>query len=174
MRLVIVTAFAGIAALASSAGAQLSGGLSGGPTCDPSFGGKYSGLLRQLVIPEDAQQYGNCHDYGLWQGTEYKGHANLPPTAYWTYSAPNWYLWAKSGDKASAPQACPDPTFGGKYSRELRRLSVPGDLGRYGSCNDYGPWEGDAYAGHTGLPHGFWVYSYPDWIIYANRGTAAK
>jgi hypothetical protein len=68
--------------------------------CDPSFGGKYTGLLRQLPIPEDQGQYGRCHDYGAWNGTEYKGHANLPPNAFWTYSAPNWYVWARQGGTA--------------------------------------------------------------------------
>lgn len=138
--------------------------------CDPSFGGKYSGLLRQLAIPEDEAQYGKCRDYGPWNGTEYKGHANLPPNAFWTYRAPNWYVWAQRG----ATAGCADPTFAGKYSGELRRLSVPQDRGRYGDCNDYGPWSGDSYAGHTGLPNGYWVYSFPHWIIYANRGGQPK
>ena len=65
--------------------------------CDPTFGGRYSQLIRQLPIPEDEGQYGRCHDYGAWNGTEYKGHANLPPNAFWTYSAPNWYVWARQG-----------------------------------------------------------------------------
>ncbi len=139
--------------------------------CDPSFGGKYSGLIRQLAIPEDARQYGTCRDYGRWAGTSYKGHSNLPPNAYWTYSAPNWYVWARRGTTAVEPASCPDPTFGGKYSEELKRISVPADLRRYGACNDYGPWSSSSYAGYTGLPSGYWVYSYPDWIIYAKRGA---
>jgi hypothetical protein len=137
--------------------------------CDPSFRGKYTNLIRQLAVPEDAQRYGTCHDYGPWQGSEYKGHVNLPPGAYWTYSAPNWYIWARRGTGAEPAAGCPDPTFNGKYSNELRRLNLPGDRGRYGACNDYGPWSGDSYAGFTGLPNGYWVYSYPYWIIYANR-----
>lgn len=68
-----------------------------GMACDPTFGGKYSQLIRQLPIPEDEGQYGRCHDYGAWNGTEYKGHANLPSNAFWTYSAPNWYVWARQG-----------------------------------------------------------------------------
>ena len=141
--------------------------------CDPSFGGKYSGLLRQLPIPEDEGQYGKCRDYGAWSGTEYKGHTNLPPTAFWTYSAPNWYVWARRG-AGSAAAGCPDPTFGGKYSGELRRLEIPRDRGRYGVCNEYGAWSGNSYAGHTNLPNGYWVYSFPHWIIYANRGGQPK
>ncbi len=141
--------------------------------CDPSFGGRYGELIRQLSIPEDEAQYGKCHEYGAWSGNEYKGHTNLPPAAFWTYSAPNWYLWAKRGEPA-ARAGCPDPTFGGKYSSVLRRLDVPQDRDRYGGCNDYGAWSGDSYAGYSSLPNGFWVYSYPHWIIYANRGTPAK
>jgi hypothetical protein len=144
-----------------------------GTACDPSFGGKYLELIRQIAIPEDAQQYGRCHDYGAWAGTEYKGHTGLPPRAFWTYSAPNWYIWAKRGDTA-AQAGCPDPTFSGKYSGELRRLEIPQDRGRYGACKDYGPWTGSEYQGHTNLPNGYWVYSYPHWIIYANRGGQPK
>jgi len=68
---------------------------------------------------------------------------------------------------------CPDPTFAGKYSGELRRLNVPADLATYGACHDYGAWSGDSYAGESNLPKGYWVYSVPYWIIYANR-TAPK
>jgi len=136
--------------------------------CDPSFAGKYSELIRRIAVPEDAQQYGPCHDYGAWNGTEYKGHTNLPPNAFWTYSAPHWHIWAKTGT-AGTQAGCPDPTFGGKYSSELRRLDIPQDRGRYGVCNDYGAWTGNEYQGHTNLPNGYWVYSFPYWIIYANR-----
>jgi len=70
---------------------------------------------------------------------------------------------------ATRTVGCADPTFAGKYSEELRRLELPNDRGRYGACNDYGAWSGTSYAGHTGLPRGYWVYSYPYWIIYAKR-----
>ena len=70
-----------------------------------------------------------------------------------------------------ATTGCSDPTFAGKYSNELRRLDIPEDRARYGVCKDYGTWTGTSYAGHTGLPQGYWVYSFPYWIIYANRGT---
>lgn len=75
---------------------------------------------------------------------------------------------------APATTGCSDPTFAGKYSNELRRLNVPADRARYGTCRDYGAWSGNSYAGQTGLPNGYWVYSYPNWIIYANRGTARQ
>lgn len=72
-------------------------------------------------------------------------------------------------EEPSPLQGCADPSFKGKYSNELRRLDVPTDLTRYGRCRDYGAWQGNAYAGHANLPNGYWVYSYPQWIIYANR-----
>lgn len=140
--------------------------------CDPSFGGKYDVLLRRLRIPSDRGQYGECHDYGTWSGTAYKGHANLPPGAYWTYSHPHWYVWARSSAAGAdyVYGACPDPTFGGKYGGMLRRLRLPSDRGQYGNCRDYGSWSGSSYKGHTNLPDGYWVYSYPYWIIWADRG----
>jgi hypothetical protein len=79
--------------------------------CDPSFGGKYQDLVRQIAVPEDAQQYGACHDFGPWNGTSYKGHDGLPQNAFWTYSAPHWYIWAKRGQARmeirGAPPAVP-------------------------------------------------------------------
>jgi len=74
----------------------------------------------------------------------------------------------------AAQAGCPDSTFSGKYSGELRRLEIPQDRGRYGACKDYGPWTGSEYQGHANLPNGYWVYSYPHWIIYANRGGQQK
>jgi hypothetical protein len=64
-----------------------------GSGCDPSFGGKYTGLLRRIRVPGDVQQYGRCRDYGRWSGYSYRGYTNLP-NGYWTYSAPHWYIWA--------------------------------------------------------------------------------
>lgn len=81
-------------------------------TCDPSFGGKYQELIRQIAVPEDAQQYGACHDYGPWNGTSYKGHDGLPTGAFWTYAAPHWYIWAKRGQariEMRAPVPGPEP-----------------------------------------------------------------
>jgi len=72
-------------------------------------------------------------------------------------------------EQPAVPAGCADPSFNGKYSNEVRRLAVPADLARYGRCRDYGPWQGSSYAGHANLPNGYWVYSYPNWIIYANR-----
>ncbi len=170
IRSILVAAMAALT-LASAAGAaeptkaprQLA------QSCDPTFGGKYGVLLRRLRIPSDRGQYGACRDYGSWSGTSYKGHTNLPPGAYWTYSYPYWYVWARRRGSSFSYGACGDPTFGGKYSGMLRRLRIPGDRGQYGNCRDYGRWSGNSYRGYTNLPNGFWVYSYPYWIIWARR-----
>ena len=63
------------------------------------------------------------------------------------------------------PSTTCDPSFGGKYSNELRRLEIPQDRGQYGPCHDYGAWTGNEYQGHTDLPNGYWVYSFPHWIL---------
>ncbi len=141
--------------------------------CDPSFRGKYSGLLRRIHVPQDRRQYGSCRDYGRWTGSSYKGHHNLPRSAYWTYSAPYWYIWARRGSvgqpRARRLGACGDPSFRGKYGNLVRRPHIPQDRRQYGSCRDYGRWSGSSYRGHRNLPRGFWVYSYPYWLIYATR-----
>jgi hypothetical protein len=138
--------------------------------CDPTFGGKYRVLLRVLAVPRDAGQYGACNDYGPWQGTSYAGHINLPPGAYWSYSAPNWYVWAVRAGNPYHYGGCPDPSVGGKYAGYLMRLHVPGDVGQYGRCNDYGRWTGTSYAGYSNLPSGaFWVYSAPYWIVWSQQ-----
>lgn len=137
--------------------------------CDPTFGGKYGILLRRLNIPSDRGQYGDCRDYGRWSGSSYKGFSNLPPGAYWTYSYPHWYVWARQQGATFSYGLCGDPTFGGKYSGMLRRMRIPGDRGQYGDCRDYGRWSGNSYRGYSNLPNGFWVYSYPYWIIWAQR-----
>ena len=55
---------------------------------------------------------------------------------------------------------------GGKYQCLLRILRVPGDLERYGSYYDFGPWSGTEYMGHKNLPAGHWFYVHPHWFIW--------
>ncbi|MBV9468493.1 MAG: hypothetical protein JO316_04510 [Abitibacteriaceae bacterium] len=57
-----------------------------------SVNGKYRTLLRQLEMPEDAQEYGAFRDYGLFTGTEWKGVTDIPK-GYWVYAQPYWYIW---------------------------------------------------------------------------------
>lgn len=55
---------------------------------------------------------------------------------------------------------------GGKYTGLLKVLHVPTDKATYGEHKDFGQWAGNAYAGYTDLPPGFWVYAYPKWYIW--------
>lgn len=157
-----------------SAGGPPSGGPpSGGRPaggCDPTFGGKYRGLLRIVPVPQDAGRYGACNDYGAWQGTSYAGHNNLPQGAYWSYSAPNWYVWAARAGNANNYGGCADPSMGGKYTGYMMRLNIPSNVGQYGQCNDYGRWTGTSYKGYNNLPSGaFWVYSAPYWVVWSQK-----
>ena len=54
--------------------------------------GKYRTLLRKLTIPEDVETYARFHDFGLWNGTEWRNHKGLPP-GHWVYVYPHWYIW---------------------------------------------------------------------------------
>lgn len=60
-------------------------------------------------------------------------------------------------------------SWGGKYGGFMRRIYVPGDVGRYGKCSNYGWWSGLSYKG-VRLPRpGFWVYVYPNWYVWYRR-----
>jgi hypothetical protein len=63
--------------------------------------GKYAMLLRQIRVPDDAAVYGEIHDYGPWDGREWRGHQDLPP-GHWVYVYPHWYIWR---DRTGMPQA---------------------------------------------------------------------
>jgi beta-lactamase regulating signal transducer with metallopeptidase domain len=63
--------------------------------------GKYEMLLRQIHVPEDVDNYAEFNDYGLYQGTSYASHNDLPP-GYWVYVAPYWYIWR---DLSATPKA---------------------------------------------------------------------
>ena len=45
-------------------------------------------------------------------------------------------------------------------------MVVPGDQASYGAFNDWGHWSGNAWAGYTNLPTGYWVYDAPNWYIW--------
>lgn len=64
-------------------------------------GGKYQGLLRVLWVEQDVATYGRFKDYGLWQGSTYRGHRKLP-TGYWVWVAPHWFIWARQSGAAPA------------------------------------------------------------------------
>jgi hypothetical protein len=61
---------------------------------------------------------------------------------------------------------------GGEYTDLLRILKVPGDQATYGDFNDYGYWDGTAWAGYTNLPAGYWVYVAPNWYIWGRQRDA--
>jgi hypothetical protein len=56
--------------------------------------GKYQKLLRRIRVPRDKQSYGEFHDYGHYEGSEWAGFTDLP-VGYWVYLAPHWYIWGE-------------------------------------------------------------------------------
>jgi hypothetical protein len=56
----------------------------------------------------------------------------------------------------------------GKYSNLLKTLNVPGDQAQYGNFYEWGYWNGNAYAGYSNLPPGYWVYVYPNWYVWGS------
>ena len=56
--------------------------------------GKYQKLLRRIRVPRDQQTYGEFHDYGHYEGSEWAGFADLP-AGFWVYLAPHWYIWGE-------------------------------------------------------------------------------
>jgi gas vesicle protein len=56
--------------------------------------GKYQKLLRRIRVPRDKQSYGEFHDYGHFEGSEWAGFTDLP-AGYWVYLCPHWYIWAE-------------------------------------------------------------------------------
>ncbi len=61
--------------------------------------GKYAMLLRQINVPDDAEAYTEFRDFGMYNGTSYAGHDDLPP-GHWVYAEPYWYIWR---DLAATP-----------------------------------------------------------------------
>jgi gas vesicle protein len=56
--------------------------------------GKYQKLLGRIRVPRDKQSYGEFHDYGHFEGSEWAGFTDLP-AGYWVYLAPHWYIWGE-------------------------------------------------------------------------------
>jgi gas vesicle protein len=57
--------------------------------------GKYQNLLRRIRVPRDKQSYGEFHDYGHFEGSEWAGFTDLP-AGYWVYLSPHWYIWGET------------------------------------------------------------------------------
>lgn len=66
-----------------------------------------------------------------------------------------------------------DPTFGGRYVNLVRKIYMPRDRRQYGTCRNYGRWNGTSYRGHR-FPRGlFWTFDGTHWYLFASRRTAA-
>lgn len=136
--------------------------------CDPSMGGRYSGLVQELHAPEAEARFGDCRDYGRaapadapWKAGRGDAEAAVPE-GYWVYRAPYWYVWRARG------RGC-DPTFGGRYSRLLHRFDAPADAANFGNCRDMGRSEDTQWRGMTDVPAGYRVYAAPEWITWGDR-----
>jgi hypothetical protein len=65
--------------------------------------GAYQMLLRQIKVPEDADEYTDFHDLGYRTRREYAGHKDLP-AGWWVYAAPYWYIWRDLAEIRRAPR----------------------------------------------------------------------
>jgi hypothetical protein len=146
-----------------------------------SVNGKYIELLKVIEVPQDRASYGDFHDYGMWNGTEWAGYTDLPP-GHWVYVAPNWYIWGDINLKAIIPnqqQQAPanqqevKASVNGKYIKLLKVIDVPQDRAQYGEFNDWGFWTGTSWAGFNNLPQGYWVYVAPHWYIWGDINNQA-
>jgi hypothetical protein len=57
----------------------------------------------------------------------------------------------------------------GKYGKLLKRIHVPADKASYTEFSDFGQYGATDYAGHQGIPAGYWVYVYPHWYIWGEQ-----
>lgn len=62
-----------------------------------SMQGKYVLLLQKIHAPKDIEKHGPAHDAGFLDRTEPAG-ANNPPTGYWVYVYPHWYVWDEKAE----------------------------------------------------------------------------
>jgi hypothetical protein len=65
-------------------------------------GGRYAKLLRKIHVPQDRNSYGDYHEFGHYQATDWQGHKNIP-AGYWVYVFPNWYIWGEVKGLPAAP-----------------------------------------------------------------------
>ena len=70
------------------------------------------------------------------------------------------------GGEPPEVQALKKATVNNKYSHLLAVLHAPEEKSSYGELYDFGAYSGTEWAGHTGLPQGYWVYAYPHWYIW--------
>ena len=63
----------------------------------------------------------------------------------------------------------PAASINGKYGKLLRKIKVEADRQNYGDFREYGQYQATDYAGHAGIPAGYWVYVYPHWYIWGEQ-----
>lgn len=67
--------------------------------------GKYAELQKVIEVPEDMKTYGEVHDWGWWDGTDWAGH-RVPP-GYWVYIYPHWFVFKTQLKKTPPPSPRP-------------------------------------------------------------------
>ena len=78
---------------------------------------------------------------------------------------------AARGEESPEQAALKKATVGGKYTRLLAVIRVPGDRGDYGEFADSGHWDAGDWAGYKGLPAGRLGHTiFPHWYIWGKQG----
>ncbi|MDA0589613.1 MAG: von Willebrand factor type A domain-containing protein [Planctomycetota bacterium] len=72
-----------------------------------SVNNKYRRLLKKIEVANDLQSFGGFYDYGVWDGTSYAGHNDLPANGHWVYVAPHWYIWGEEVQPAAGETELP-------------------------------------------------------------------
>jgi len=66
--------------------------------------GKYSALLKKILVESDHVGEGAFTDYGMWRSPRYGGYRNLP-AGYWVYVYPHWYIFGEKKAENAAGEA---------------------------------------------------------------------
>ncbi len=78
-----------------------------------------------------------------------------------------WLLAADAGPAApDLEQALRRASVDGKYRMLMAQIKVDRDRQQYGTFRDLGEQTRTAYAGHSDLPKGHWVYVAPYWYVW--------
>ena len=133
-------------------------------TDQASANGKYTDLLYTMEVAGDRDIYGNYYDWGYWSNREYAGYVDLEP-GYWVYLYPCWYVWSKTNDEIDLDAAA---SAYDKYKGLIHILFMPDDEAAFGNYYDWGFWEGYNYGDYNDLTPGYWVYSAPNWYVWAD------
>ncbi len=131
---------------------------------DASAYGKYCEFLYRLEVAEDRDIYGDYYDWGFWSNSDYAGYSNLKP-GYWVYYYPYWYVWSRTAEEIDLD---PSASAYGKYQGLIHILHMPDDKKAFNDYYDWGFWEGYSYGDYNNLTPGYWVYSAPNWYVWAD------